>query len=183
MIRDDLSIKNITDSGALLTAATEGTNKTETEHSFNHIVNQKATKHFDLSEGYTLEEENFRPDVEPAEKGNFMTPKIFVAIISLVYGLYDVCALAFMYYQKDQLNLNPQFIQLVGGLISFPFVLKPVFGYLCDGIIAKTRRVKYIILVSSVIRMIDFIKCKNRWEFNIHKCLDNSCNPLIVPFF
>ena len=42
------------------------------------------------------------------------------------------------------------------GLLAFPWCIKPVFGFLTDRIIKSIRKTKYIVIVSSFVRIIGY---------------------------
>ena len=79
--------------------------------------------------------------------------QLFVIIIALTHGLFEIASLSSFFYQKNELQLNPQFIQMVAGLISFPWCIKPVFGYITDNMVRRLKKTKYIIIVTSLIKI------------------------------
>ena len=74
-------------------------------------------------------------------------------VVSFCLGLYDLSALPLFMYQKDNLKLPPQFIQVAAGLISIPWCVKPLFGYIIDNLRTLIGKSKYIIIVSALLRM------------------------------
>lgn len=81
----------------------------------------------------------------------------YVVLVSIISGLYSLCSLAFVIYQKDTLKLSPQTIQFYSGLIVIPWSVKPIFGYIIDKLLAKFKKVKYILGISSILRLTVFI--------------------------
>lgn len=55
-------------------------------------------------------------------------------------------------YQKEELQLKPETVTFIMGFISFPYGIKPVFGYLIDWLNSKVSKIKHIIFVSNSIR-------------------------------
>lgn len=80
--------------------------------------------------------------------------KIFIAIIALIHGFYDLAGLSLLYYQKDIYKLDPQFIQLFGALMLLPFGIKPVFGYISDAILNKIGKTRFVFMVTSAARVL-----------------------------
>ena len=150
MIHEDLNIGNVMEI-EMESMATNGSSVevVPTKQYLNKSFGQPADG-VDLSQ----EDDGFRPAVEPARSTNLITPKIFVMVISFLYGLYGICTLAILIYQKDILKLDPQVVQMISGVISFPFAAKPIFGYMCDKIIAKTGSIKYTVFVTACVRIV-----------------------------
>ena len=80
----------------------------------------------------------------------------FIIIISFLHGLFDVSNLSVFVYQKNVLGLSPDIIQILTGVIRIPWCIKPILGFVTDKIIKRTRKVKYMVMVSSVIRIMLF---------------------------
>ena len=80
----------------------------------------------------------------------------FIIIISLIHGLFDISSLSSFFYQKNILQLEPQTIQMLAGVIGFPWCIKPIFGYMSDSLIKRLKKTKYLIMISSFIRIILF---------------------------
>lgn len=85
---------------------------------------------------------------------NARRAKIFIAVVALVHGFYDLAGLSFLYYQKDIYKLDPQFIQLFGALMLLPFGIKPVFGYISDAILNRIGKTKFVFMVTSSARVL-----------------------------
>lgn len=94
-------------------------------------------------------------------------------------GLFDIVGLAMFMYQKDVLKMEPDSMQLIMGLISIPWCIKPVFGYLIDQILFKIRYTKYLIIAIEVIRFIVFLILSNfqlNWiQFYIAIFINSCC--------
>ena len=86
----------------------------------------------------------------------YVDAKVFVIIIALTHGLLEVGSISIFFYQKLNLLLEPQIIQMLAGIITFPWCIKPVFGYICDNLIRRVRKTKYIIVATSTIKVITY---------------------------
>lgn len=80
----------------------------------------------------------------------------FVMVISFCHGLQDIASLGTFMYQKEQIGLQPETITLIGGLIGFPWCIKPIFGYSVDSLVLKVSKTKYIVFVTALIRFVSF---------------------------
>lgn len=123
------------------------------------IQNCKSTKKFDTGAAAAINHQ-ISLEIDPAKLINhnrgFSNPQIIVVIIAITQGLLDIGSLAAFYYQKTELLLEPQTIQLLAGIVSFPWCIKPVFGYICDKLVRKIRKIKYIVIATSIIRIIGY---------------------------
>ncbi|MEA5508493.1 folate/biopterin family MFS transporter [Crocosphaera sp. UHCC 0190] len=80
--------------------------------------------------------------------GNDPTPELF-AILSVyfVQGILGLARLAVSFFLKDDLGLNPAQMGALIGVAAIPWVIKPVFGFLSDGLpLFGYRRRPYLIL-------------------------------------
>lgn len=84
---------------------------------------------------------------------DLITPRAFIIIISLFNGLYQVRSIGEFLYQKEYLHLSPNIIQILLGVTTAPYTLKPIFGFLYDKAMLRFRKTKYIILVTSIVRI------------------------------
>lgn len=85
-----------------------------------------------------------------------ISSKMFVIIIAMSHGLFELASLSTFFYQKNELQLEPQVIQMLAGIIGFPWCIKPVFGYIADQMVKKFKHTKYIVICTSIIRIIAF---------------------------
>ena len=51
-----------------------------------------------------------------------------------VQGALGLASLARTFFLKDQLGLSPGEVAALSGLVSLPWVIKPVYGFLTDGL-------------------------------------------------
>ena len=80
--------------------------------------------------------------------GNEPTPEL-IAILSVyfVQGILGLARLAVSFFLKDDLSLSPAEVGALMGIAALPWVIKPVFGFLSDGLpIFGYRRRPYLIL-------------------------------------
>ena len=80
--------------------------------------------------------------------GNEPTPEL-VAILTVyfVQGILGLARLAVSFFLKDDLGLSPAEVAALTGIASLPWVIKPVFGLMSDGLpIFGYRRRPYLIL-------------------------------------
>ncbi|MGB5771453.1 MAG: folate/biopterin family MFS transporter, partial [Crocosphaera sp.] len=67
--------------------------------------------------------------------GNDPTPELF-AILSVyfVQGILGLARLAVSFFLKDDLGLTPAQMGALIGIAAIPWVIKPLFGFLSDGL-------------------------------------------------
>ena len=79
---------------------------------------------------------------------NRLTPEL-VAILTVyfVQGILGLARLAVSFFLKDEIGLNPAEVAALTGISSIPWIIKPLFGFLSDGVpILGYRRRPYLIL-------------------------------------
>lgn len=96
------------------------------------------------------------PSLKTFSKGGIITSRTYIVILSLMQGLFSIQSLAAFMYQKDVLKMEPQTIQFLSGIIALPWCIKPVFGYIFDNLVLNIGKTKYIVIVTSIIRIIIF---------------------------
>ena len=77
----------------------------------------------------------------------------FVIAISLTAGLYDMDSNAHFNYQKEILKVSPLLMQIMQGAVFIAWMLKPIFGYICDELITKLGKSKYLIVCTGLTKM------------------------------
>lgn len=80
--------------------------------------------------------------------GNEPTPEL-IAILTVyfVQGILGLSRLAVSFFLKDDLALSPAEVAALTGIAAIPWVIKPVFGFLSDGLpIFGYRRRPYLII-------------------------------------
>ncbi len=80
--------------------------------------------------------------------GNQASPEL-LAILSvyIVQGILGISRLAVSFFLKDELGLSPAEVAALMGIAALPWVVKPVFGFISDGLpIFGYKRRPYLIL-------------------------------------
>ena len=80
--------------------------------------------------------------------GNEPTPELAaIIIVYFVQGILGLARLAVSFFLKDDLGLSPAEVAALTGIASLPWVIKPLFGLMSDGLpIFGYRRRPYLIL-------------------------------------
>lgn len=80
--------------------------------------------------------------------GHEPTPELLaILVVYLVQGILGLARLAVSFFLKDDLSLTPAEVSALMGLAALPWVVKPLFGFLSDGLpIFGYRRRPYLIL-------------------------------------
>ena len=75
------------------------------------------------------------------------TELVAILIVYFVQGILGLARLAVSFFLKDELALSPAQVAALMGIAALPWVIKPVFGFLSDGLpIFGYRRRPYLIL-------------------------------------
>ena len=79
---------------------------------------------------------------------NELTPELFAILtVYFVQGILGLARLAVSFFLKDDLALSPAEVAALMGIASLPWVIKPLFGFLSDGLpLFGYRRRSYLIL-------------------------------------
>lgn len=80
--------------------------------------------------------------------GQRVTPELFAILtVYFVQGILNLSRLAVSFFLKDDLGLAPAEVAALTGLAAFPWVIKPLFGFLSDGFpLFGYRRRPYLII-------------------------------------
>ena len=80
--------------------------------------------------------------------GNEPTPELFAILtVYFVQGILGLARLAVSFFLKDSLGLTPAEVAALTGISSLPWIIKPLFGFMSDGLpILGYRRRPYLIL-------------------------------------
>ncbi len=80
--------------------------------------------------------------------GQEPTPELLAILtVYLVQGVLGLARLAVSFFLKDELGLSPAQVSALMGLVAIPWIIKPLFGFLSDGLpIAGYRRRPYLVL-------------------------------------
>lgn len=80
--------------------------------------------------------------------GNEPTPELSaILLVYFVQGILGLARLAVSFFLKDELALSPAEVSALMGIAALPWMIKPVFGFISDGLpILGYRRRPYLIL-------------------------------------
>lgn len=80
--------------------------------------------------------------------GHEPTPELFaILLVYLVQGVLGLARLAISFFLKDELGLSPAEVSALVGVAALPWMIKPLFGFISDGLpIWGYRRRPYLIL-------------------------------------
>ncbi len=80
--------------------------------------------------------------------GYELTPELIaILLVYFVQGILGLARLAVSFFLKDELGLNPAEVSALFGIVAFPWIIKPVFGFVSDGLpIFNYRRRPYLVL-------------------------------------
>lgn len=72
---------------------------------------------------------------------------IAIAMVYFVQGILGLARLAVSYFLKDDLHLDPAEAALLAGLSALPWLIKPLYGFISDGVpLFGYRRRSYLVL-------------------------------------
>ena len=79
--------------------------------------------------------------------GNEPTPELFAILtVYFVQGILGLARLAVSFFLKDDLGLTPAQVAALTGITAIPWIIKPVFGFISDGLpVFGYRRRPYLI--------------------------------------
>ncbi len=80
--------------------------------------------------------------------GNEPTPELLaILLVYFVQGILGLARLAVSFFLKDDLGLTPAQVSVMMGIVMVPWMVKPLFGFLSDGLpILGYRRRPYLVL-------------------------------------
>jgi folate/biopterin transporter len=80
--------------------------------------------------------------------GNEPTPELVaILLVYFVQGILGLARLAVSFFLKDELGLGPAEVSALMGIAALPWIVKPLFGFMSDGLpIFGYRRRPYLIL-------------------------------------
>ncbi|OLP20253.1 folate-biopterin transporter [Leptolyngbya sp. 'hensonii'] len=75
------------------------------------------------------------------------TELIAILLVYFVQGILGLSRLAVSFFLKDELSLGPAQVSALFGIVALPWMVKPLFGFISDGLpILGYRRRPYLIL-------------------------------------
>ena len=80
--------------------------------------------------------------------GNKPTPELIaILLIYFVQGILGLARLAVSFFLKDELGMSPAEVSAMLGVVALPWIIKPLYGFMSDGLpIFGYRRRPYIVL-------------------------------------
>ncbi len=85
------------------------------------------------------------------------TELIAILTVYFVQGILGLARLAVSFFLKDELGLSPANVSALFGIVALPWIIKPLFGFLSDGLpIFGYRRRPYLVL-SGIIGTVSWI--------------------------
>ncbi|MBE9042667.1 folate/biopterin family MFS transporter [Oscillatoriales cyanobacterium LEGE 11467] len=80
--------------------------------------------------------------------GHEPTPELIaIMLVYFVQGILGLARLAVSFFLKDDLGLTPAQVSAMMGIVALPWIVKPLFGFISDGLpIFGYRRRPYLIL-------------------------------------
>lgn len=80
--------------------------------------------------------------------GNEPTPELIaILLIYFVQGILGLARLAVSFFLKDELGMSPAEVSAMLGVVALPWMIKPLFGFMSDGLpIFGYRRRPYIVV-------------------------------------
>ncbi len=72
---------------------------------------------------------------------------VAILMVYFVQGILGLARLAISFFLKDELGLSPAEVSALVGVAALPWMIKPLFGFISDGLpILGYRRRPYLIL-------------------------------------
>jgi folate/biopterin transporter len=80
--------------------------------------------------------------------GHQPTPELIaILLVYFVQGILGLARLAISFFLKDELSLSPAEVSALLGIVAIPWMVKPLFGFVSDGLpIFGYRRRPYLVL-------------------------------------
>jgi folate/biopterin transporter len=80
--------------------------------------------------------------------GNEPKPELMaILVVYFVQGILGLARLAVSFFLKDELHLSPVEVSALLGIVALPWMIKPLFGFISDGLpIFGYRRRPYLVL-------------------------------------
>lgn len=96
-----------------------------------------------------LQRESPLKPVAPSGANSFEIYAILT--VYFVQGALGLSRLALSFFMKDQLHMSPADMAALGGITTLPWVIKPLYGFLSDGVpLFGYRRRSYLVLAGAV---------------------------------
>jgi hypothetical protein len=98
--------------------------------------------------GEASRNENRQPLLTKILFGHQPSPELLaILLVYVVQGILGISRLAVSFFLKDELALSPAEVAALMGIAALPWVIKPLFGFISDGLpILGYKRRPYLIL-------------------------------------
>jgi len=84
--------------------------------------------------------------------GNEPSPELFaILIVYFVQGILSLSRLAVSFFLKDDLNLSPAEVAGLTGIATIPWIIKPIFGFISDGLPIFGYRRRFYLVLSGIL--------------------------------
>jgi hypothetical protein len=89
---------------------------------------------------------------------SFISPEIFAILtVYFIQGALGISSLATSFFLKDQLHLDPAASAALLGITTIPWIIKPIYGLISDGIPLFGSRRRSYLLVSGIIGFLSWL--------------------------
>jgi folate/biopterin transporter len=86
--------------------------------------------------------------------GNEPTPELIaILLIYFVQGILGLARLAVSFFLKDELGMSPAEVSAMLGVVALPWIIKPLYGFMSDGLPIFGYRRRPYILISALLGM------------------------------
>jgi folate/biopterin transporter len=115
--------------------------------------------------------------------GHQPSPELLaILLVYAVQGILGISRLAVSFFLKDELALSPAQVAALMGIAALPWVIKPIFGFISDGLpIFGYRRRPYLIL-SGLLGVVAWLSLANLVHTTLAATLAISVTSLSVAF-
>lgn len=113
----------------------------------NYSFNERKSADCDLKSNNTHKLRNME-EIKQQIKMNY----IVIILCGLSQGVQSLSDLALSYFYKDDLNLHPYEVSRIASIVSIPWIIKPVYGFISDSFpIFGFRRKPYLIIMAILV--------------------------------
>lgn len=90
--------------------------------------------------------------------GNEPTPELIaILLVYFVQGILGLARLAVSFFLKDDLGMTPAEVSAMLGIVALPWTIKPLFGFMSDGLPIFGYRRRPYLLLSAVLGAVSWI--------------------------
>ena len=117
-------------------------------------IKNKNGKQEEFNNNYINEETKLLKKNISSQNKEIVINEICAKMLNFSDGLSTFSNLAITYYLKDNLQLSPSKSALIQSILSFPSILKPLFGFMSDVYPFFGYKRKSYILINSILILI-----------------------------